>query len=131
MTTTADDRTRVDVRSPGSRTGADADLAPDTPGAPRDRVDLGSFPVVHTRHWFRWTLAAIVLFLVAQFVWSVITNPNYEWDVFAHYFFAEPVLIGVGYTLALTAISAVIGFTLGTVLALGRLSKSPLLAAAS
>ena len=68
-----------------------------------------------------------MLFLIAQFVWSVVTNANYEWDVFAHYFFAEPVLIGIGYTLSLTAISAVIGFTLGTVLALGRLSKSPLL----
>ncbi|MFD4958879.1 amino acid ABC transporter permease [Microbacterium sp. NPDC058389] len=95
------------------------------------RVDLGDIPVVHTRHWFRWSIGAVVLFVVAQFVWSVFTNENYEWDVFAHYFFAEPVLIGVGYTLSLTAISAVFGFTLGTVLALGRLSKSALLRGAS
>jgi len=125
MTTTADDRIRTDVPplSDDPRDGATA--------GGNDRIDLGSFPVVHTRHWFRWTLGAIVLFLIAQFLWSVITNPNYEWDVFAHYFFAEPVLIGIGYTLSLTAISAVIGFTLGTVIALGRLSKSPLLSAAS
>ncbi|HVL60125.1 MAG TPA: amino acid ABC transporter permease [Microbacterium sp.] len=125
MTTTTDDRIRTDAPPlPEDRlTGATA--------GGNDRVDLGSFPVVHTRHWFRWTLGAIVLFLIAQFVWSVITNANYEWDVFAHYFFAEPVLIGIGYTLSLTAISAVIGFTLGTVIALGRLSKSPLLSAAS
>ncbi|WP_345800418.1 amino acid ABC transporter permease [Microbacterium sp. AZCO] len=126
MTTTADDRTRTAVRTPEHVSAA---TPVDGPAA--ERVDFGSFRVVHTRHWFRWTIGAIVIFLVAQFVWSVFTNPNYEWDVFAHYFFAEPVLIGVGYTLSLTAIAAVIGFTLGTVLALGRLSKSALLRAAS
>lgn len=92
-----------------------------------ERIDLGSVRVVHTRHWFRWTLSAILIFVVAQFAWSLVTNPHYEWGVFAHYFFAEPVLIGIGYTLGLAAISAVIGFTLGTILALGRLSRSPLL----
>ena len=61
-----------------------------------DRVDLGSVRVVHTRHWFRWTLSAILLFAIAQFAWSLFTNENYEWDVFAAYFFSEPVLIGIG-----------------------------------
>lgn len=97
-------------------------------GAPeRDRVDLGSVRVVHTRHWFRWALSAILIFAIAQFVWSLFTNENYEWNVFATYFFSEPVISGIGYTLALSAISASVGFILGTVLALGRLSKSPLL----
>ncbi|MGP3535986.1 amino acid ABC transporter permease [Microbacterium sp. RD1] len=93
----------------------------------RSRVDLAAVRVVHTRHWFRWTLSALLLFVIAQFAWSLVTNENYEWGVFASYFFAEPVLIGIGYTLALTAISAAVGFVLGTVLALGRLSRSPLL----
>lgn len=125
MTTTADDRTREDGRRDG-RSVPDADAAPQ-----RDRVDFGTVKVVHTRHWFRWTLSFLIAFAVAQFVWSLFTNPNYEWDVFAHYFFTEPVLIGVGYTLSLTAISATIGFLLGTVLALGRISKSPLLNSAA
>jgi len=99
---------------------------PSATGAP-DRVDLGSARVVHTRHWFRWTISAILIFAIAQFAWSLVTNANYEWDVFAQYFFSEPVLIGIGYTLSLTAISAVIGFVLGTILALGRLSSSVLL----
>jgi polar amino acid transport system permease protein len=124
-TTTADDRARTDVRQ------STHDSAQTDASAAGDRVDLGSFTVVHTRHWFRWTLGAIVIFVVAQFIWSVFTNVNYEWNVFAQYFFSEPVLIGIGYTLSLTAISAVIGFTLGTVLALGRLSKSALLRSAS
>ena len=51
------------------------------------RVDIGDLPVVHTRHWFRWSLGIVVLFVIAQFAWSLVTNENYEWDVFAHYFF--------------------------------------------
>ena len=101
--------------------------APVAPVRPSSRVDLGELPVVHTRHWFRWTLSAILLFVIAQFAWSLVTNENYEWGVFGQYFFSEPVLVGIGYTLTLTAVSAVIGFVLGTVLALGRLAASPLL----
>lgn len=96
-----------------------------------ERVDLGSIRVIHTRHWFRWVLSALIAFALAQFAWSVATNPNYEWGVFAEYFFAKNVLTGVGYTLALTAISSVIGFVLGTFLALARLSASPLLNSAA
>ncbi|KAA9089299.1 amino acid ABC transporter permease [Microbacterium radiodurans] len=95
------------------------------------RVDLGDIPVVRTKHWFRWTIAAIVVFVVAQFLWSLVTNENYEWDYFAHYFFSEPVLQGLWLTLVYTAVSATIGFLLGTVLALARLAKSPLLNAAA
>uniref|UniRef100_UPI0035BE75A6 amino acid ABC transporter permease n=1 Tax=Microbacterium trichothecenolyticum TaxID=69370 RepID=UPI0035BE75A6 len=95
------------------------------------RVDLGDLRVVHTRHWFRWSIGIVVLFVVAQFAWSLVTNENYEWDVFAHYFLSEPVLQGVGLTLLLTVISASIGFFLGTLLALARLAKSPLLNSAA
>ena len=102
-----------------------------SPAARAARVDVGDLPVVHTKHWFRWSLGIVVLFVVAQFAWSLVTNENYEWDVFAHYFFSEPVLRGVGLTLLLTAISASIGFLLGTLLALARLSTSPLLNSAA
>ncbi|MGX5769978.1 amino acid ABC transporter permease [Microbacterium trichothecenolyticum] len=107
-----------------------AETAPPSPAA-SSRVDLGDLRVVHTRHWFRWSIGIVVLFVVAQFAWSLVTNENYEWDVFAHYFLSEPVLQGVGITLALTAISATIGFFLGTLLALARLAKSPLLSSAA
>lgn len=111
--------------------GTPTPQAQDAVGGDRERLDLGAFRVVHTRHWFRWVISAIVILIAAQFVWSLFTNENYEWDVFAHYFLSEPVLIGVGYTLSLTAIAATIGFVLGTVLALARLSTSPLLNAVS
>jgi len=97
----------------------------------RNRVDLGAVPVVPTRHWWRWTFAALILFVVAQFGWSLVTNSRYEWGTFAEYFFSGPVLIGIGYTLAITAVSALVGFVLGTIIALGRLSKSALLSSAA
>ncbi|WP_327037466.1 ABC transporter permease subunit, partial [Microbacterium sp. Leaf351] len=107
---------------------ARARVVDDPTPAPAARVDLGSFRVVHTRHWFRWVLSALLIFAIAQFAWSLVVNENYEWDVFARYFFSEPVLTGVfGYTLTLTVIAAVVGFGLGTLLALARLSGSPLL----
>ncbi|MFC7925104.1 amino acid ABC transporter permease [Microbacterium laevaniformans] len=107
--------------------------APDAPVPSPDprRWDLGTIPVVRTKHWFRWTLAAVVIFVLAQFAWSLVTNENYEWDVFARYFFSEPVLRGLGLTLLYTAVSAAAGFVLGTVIALARLSKSPLLSSAA
>lgn len=108
---------------------AGAAPAPDAPA--RERIDVASARVVPTRHWWRWTIGAVIVFVVAQFAWSLVTNENYEWDVFAHYFFSEPVLRGIVITLWLTLLSTVIGFTLGTLLALARLSKSPLLNSAA
>ena len=113
------------------RSAAVAEPAASSPTPSSRRVDIGDIPVVHTRHWFRWTLGIVVVFVVAQFAWSLVTNENYEWDVFAHYFFSTPVLEGVGLTLLLTAISATIGFLLGTLLALARLARSPLLNSAA
>lgn len=101
------------------------------PAASASTVDVGALPVVRLKHWFRWTLAAIIVFALAQFVWSLVTDENYEWDVFAHYFFAPPVLQGAGLTLLFTGLSAAIGFLLGTLIALARLSKSPLLSSAA
>lgn len=97
----------------------------------RAKVDLGAVAVVPTRHWWRWTIAALIVFVLAQFAWSLVTNERYMWGTFAEYFFSGPVLIGIGYTLSITAVSAVVGFLLGTVIALGRLSKSTLLSSAA
>src|SRR4029079_19774287 len=62
---------------------------------------------------------------------SVLGNPRWGWPVFAEWFFAEPVLAGLGRTLLLTALGATFGFLIGTGLALARVSGSPLLAALS
>ncbi|MBW4947610.1 ABC transporter permease subunit, partial [Klebsiella pneumoniae] len=58
-------------------------------------------------------------------------NPRWGWNVFAHWFFSEAVLAGLGQTLLLTALGAVLGFALAIPLALARLSRSPLLSSCS
>lgn len=93
----------------------------------RDSPDFGALRVVHTRHYVRWSFGAIVLFLVLQFLWSLATNDKYGWDTFATYFFAPAIIKGIQLTLALTVVAGTIGFILGTLLALARLSKSPIL----
>jgi len=90
-----------------------------------------SVKVVPTRHWWRWILSALVAFAVLQFAWSLVTNKQYEWNVFAEYFFSQSVLNSLGVTLGLTVVSVIGGFVLGAVLANFRLSKSPLLSGAA
>jgi len=101
--------------------------ATSTVRTPEPGTDFGALKVVHTRHWARWILSAVVLFVVAQLVWSLFTEPGYHWEVFAKYFFAPAILRGLGLTLLLTVVAGSIGFVAGGVLALMRLSKSPLL----
>jgi polar amino acid transport system permease protein len=91
-------------------------------------------PVVHdeprvygARHPARWVATAIVAVLLAMVVSSLLTNSKWEWGVVWQYLTWPSVLDGLWGTLRLTAAAAVLGFGLGTVLALMRLSKSPLL----
>ena len=75
----------------------------------------------------RWVATAIVAVLVAMVVSSLLTNPKWEWSVVGQYLTWPSVIDGLWATIRLTAAAAVLGFGLGTVLALMRLSRSPLL----
>ncbi|RJL19902.1 amino acid ABC transporter permease, partial [Paracoccus siganidrum] len=99
--------------------------------APKAKLgqDFSRFRVVPQRHRARTlgtVAAAIILLAVLN---SVLGNPRWGWPVFAEWFLSEPVLVGLGRTLLLTALGALFGFALGTVLALARVSSSPLLVA--
>jgi polar amino acid transport system permease protein len=97
-----------------------------TPGTPYDQLT-----VVPARHPGRWVATAVVAVLLAMVVNSLVTNPRWEWDVVGAYLTERSIVRGVLTTIELTAITAVLGFALGTVLALMRLSRSPLLQAVS
>ncbi|SEM71473.1 amino acid ABC transporter permease [Streptacidiphilus jiangxiensis] len=87
--------------------------------------------VVPLRNPGRWITSAVALVLLAQIVHGLATNPFYQWDRF-HYWFARPVITdGLVVTLEVTAYSAVLGLLGGVVLALARLSRSPVLRAIS
>ncbi len=102
------------------------------------RIEIASAPpkraryrIVPARHPWRIAgsvLAAIVIVLTLN---SILLNPRWGWDVFAQYFFSEPVLIGLWRTLLLTVLASILGFLLGGVLAFARVSKSKLLSGLS
>jgi polar amino acid transport system permease protein len=72
-----------------------------------------------------------VLVAVASIVRSVATNKRFEWGVVGHYLFDSRILHGVVVTIELTFISMVVGIVLGVVLAVMRLSPSPIVKSAS
>lgn len=72
-----------------------------------------------------------MLVLVAQILHGLVTNPFYQWDRFQYWFFRPTILDGLLITLEVALYSAVSGLIGGIVLALARLSQSPVLRAVS
>jgi polar amino acid transport system permease protein len=87
--------------------------------------------VVPLRHPGRWIATVVVLVLLAQVVHGLITNRFYQWDRFGYWFLRPVVLEGLVVTLEVAACAAVLGLLGGVLLALGRLSRSPVLNAVS
>ncbi len=100
-------------------TAVDSSTAPET--------DEGALTVARTRHPWRWLAAAIALVVVAQFAHGLATNPGWDWATFGRYFTASSVLAALRVTLELTFWGTLFGFLLGTVVAVARLSKIPVL----
>jgi polar amino acid transport system permease protein len=78
------------------------------------------------KDYLSWLVA---LAIAGTLTYSVLTNPNYQWDVVAKYFTNEAIISGIGITLFLTAVSMILGCALGLVLALMRDSKNKPIAA--
>lgn len=100
--------------------------APERAGPP-GTDDPAALKVVPVRHPWRWVAIAVTAVLIAQFVHGLVTNPAWEWAVFAQFFTADTVLKAVWTTLQLTVYGTALGFALGVVLAFMRLSASPFL----
>ena len=102
-----------------------------SPGKEAPAVDYSGYKLVPAKHPGRWVGTVLVALGVAAVLWSLATNPRWEWGVVAQWFTAQSVVNGLIETLKLTAISGALGFILGFVLALMRLSASPLLVGVS
>jgi polar amino acid transport system permease protein len=118
----------------GTAPPPDTDLPPQPTAAP-DEATPAAAPsaqrVIPLRNPGRWITSAVALILVAQVIHGLATNPFYQWDRF-QYWFARPVLMnGLAVTLEVSAYSALLGLAGGIVLALARLSRSPVLRAIS
>ncbi len=95
-------------------------------GPPPQAIDA-----IPLRHPWRWVAAAVILVIVALFLYGAATNPAYGWPTYLEYLFNERVLLGVFNTLQLTVYSMVIGVALGVALTVMRLSSNPVMSAVS
>ncbi|UUU26355.1 amino acid ABC transporter permease [Streptomyces sp. DSM 40750] len=111
--------------------GAAVSLAEAPPPADTPAKQLTAQRVLPLRRPGRWIATAAVLVLAAQFVHGLISNPFYQWDRFGYWFLRPAILDGLLITLEVTAYSAVLGLLGGILLALARLSKSPVLRSVS
>jgi polar amino acid transport system permease protein len=96
-----------------------------------NRVATGELRAVPVRHPGRWVAIAVLLVLIAMVVHGLVANAQLQWSVVGQYFTDQVILQGLARTLELTAISMVVGILLGIVLAVMRLSPSPILSGAS
>jgi polar amino acid transport system permease protein len=108
-----------------------ASVPPAAPSPAPVKGDYSHYRIVPARYRARAVGTAFAAVVIALVLYSVLTNSRWGWGVFGEWFFSEPVLVGLGRTLLLTALGALFGFALGTALALARVSRSPLLAGLS
>lgn len=93
----------------------------------RDKVDR----IVNTRRPGQIIWTVLIIVGAAATISSVARNKGFEWSVVGDYLFSSPILHGLLRTLTLTALSSVVGFVLGVILAVMRLSGAPIASAAS
>ncbi|MFJ6581163.1 amino acid ABC transporter permease [Streptomyces sp. NPDC004288] len=87
----------------------------------------GDLDIVPVRNYGRWIAAAASLLALVGLVGSLAKNDNLHWDVVGTYLFADLIFDGLGTTLWLTAAAMALGLGLGTLIAVMRLSTSPVL----
>ncbi|MGW8380371.1 amino acid ABC transporter permease [Streptomyces sp. ODS28] len=97
-----------------------------SPSPPSDDSS-GPLRIVPVRRTGQWAAAALILLLLAMALNSVVRNDAFQWAVVGRYFTSTAVLRGLGLTLWLTAVVMLLGFALGTLLAVLRLSSNPVL----
>jgi polar amino acid transport system permease protein len=99
----------------------------DRDGAATEVVDylaLSGRPVLKRRRPLQAVAIVVLLVAIASAVNTFVTNPGFGWDVVARYFFDTRILDGLLTTLELTFLSMVIGFVVGLLLAIMRMSDN-------
>ena len=87
--------------------------------------------VVPLRHPWRWVSSAVAVVLVAMLVHTLFSKVNgqwrFGWNVVFQYLFNKYVLEGLWLTVFVTIMSMLIGFVLGMILAVMRMSSNRLM----
>ena len=94
------------------------------PGA----ADIASrLTVVPRRNYGIWIGTALALVLAAVIFRAFASNPAFAWDTAAGYLFHPSIMRGLGTTLILTVVIMLLAIIIGTVIAIMRVSPSPVL----
>jgi polar amino acid transport system permease protein len=99
------------------------------PGLPSVLTDeqLASAKLLPRRRPWTWVAAVAVALILANSLYSIITNPGFGWPVVGAYFFSPQVMAGLFTTLMLTAISMTLALLLGIIVAVAAASHNPVL----
>lgn len=98
---------------------------------PADRPDIHATKPADVFHPSWWIGGALLLAFAFLFIRLLFTNENLQWSVVCEYMFSREILAGLGRTLLLTFVSMILGLAIGTLIAIMRLSRSPVFQAAS
>lgn len=85
--------------------------------------------VAPQRHLGRWAAAAVVIFLTVTLARSLYANESIDHAAIGEFLFSSAILEGLRTTLILGIAGQAIGLSVGTVIALCRLSHNPVLSA--
>jgi polar amino acid transport system permease protein len=88
---------------------------------------VGGVRVVARRKPYLWVVYLALAIVVLAAAVSVARNRRFGWDVVASYFFSTAILKGLLTTVELTVLCMLLGTVLGILLAIMRISSSPVL----
>ncbi|WP_414720472.1 amino acid ABC transporter permease [Streptomyces sp.] len=108
------------IKDPGAGAGGTGSVAQGSPVPPE------AIKAIPVRHYGRWISAAIVLFLLALLV-KAFAEAKINWSTVGQYLTYDTIMQGALNTLWITVLSMLLGVGLGTVLAVMRLSKNPVM----
>lgn len=82
--------------------------------------------IVPARRPGRWLALGLTTAIGAYVIYSLASNPRFEWPVVGQYMFDRAILFGLLNTVWLTLVTMALGVVLGVVLAAMRLSENPI-----
>lgn len=99
------------------------------PGLPSVLTDeqLATAQLLPRKQPWTWVAAVAVALVLANALYSILTNRGFGWSVVGEFFFAPQVMAGLFTTLMLTAISMTLALLLGIIVALAAASRNPVL----
>ncbi len=89
-------------------------------------IDIAELKHARPRHFGRWFSAAVLASGFLYIAWAFATG-NIDWSTVGAYLFHPRILWGVVMTIGISVVSMAIGVVIGTIVALGRSSRNPVI----